>query len=91
MSFQLGFDLNSDFDDDGNKLGIYTFTQSYIDTIPADSRTILSLFDLTGEWSRPYREAGYQVAHLDIQSFNPVDVMDITREWLTDFDLMDIA
>lgn len=90
MSFQLGLDLDSDFDDDGNKLGVYTFTQSYIDTIPADSRSILSLFDLTGEWSRPYREAGYQVAHLDIQSFDPVDVMDITREWLTDFDLMDI-
>lgn len=29
--------------------------------------TILSLCDFTGEWSRPYREAGYDVLQVDIQ------------------------
>lgn len=29
-------------------------------------RTILSLCDLTGEWPRPYREAGYNVITVDI-------------------------
>jgi hypothetical protein len=30
-------------------------------------RTILSLCDLTGNWSRPYAEAGYEVRRIDIQ------------------------
>mgnify|MGYP000204815135 CR=1 FL=1 len=34
MGFQFGFDLDGHLDDDGNRLGIYTFTQSYIDKIP---------------------------------------------------------
>src|SRR4051812_9912358 len=29
--------------------------------------TILSLCDYTGEWSKPYREAGYDVRQVDIQ------------------------
>ena len=29
--------------------------------------TILSLCDFTGEWSRPYREAGYDVRQVDIK------------------------
>lgn len=30
-------------------------------------RTILSLCDFTGEWSRPYREAGYNVIQVDLK------------------------
>jgi hypothetical protein len=30
--------------------------------------TILSLFDLTGNWSRPYRENGYNVIQVDLQT-----------------------
>jgi hypothetical protein len=30
-------------------------------------KTVLSLFDLTGEWSKPWREAGYNVIQFDIQ------------------------
>jgi hypothetical protein len=29
--------------------------------------TILSLFDFTGNWSRPYREAGYDVRQIDLK------------------------
>ena len=29
--------------------------------------TILSLFDYSGEWSRPYREAGYDVIQVDLK------------------------
>jgi hypothetical protein len=31
------------------------------------NRTILSLFDFTGAWSAPYREAGYHVIQVDIK------------------------
>lgn len=31
------------------------------------NRIVLSLFDLTGSWSRPWEEAGYQVYRFDIQ------------------------
>lgn len=30
-------------------------------------KTILSLFDLTGNWSRPYKENGYNVIQIDLQ------------------------
>ena len=30
--------------------------------------TVLSLFDHTGNWSRPYREAGYDVRQVDIKT-----------------------
>ena len=30
-------------------------------------KTIISLFDHSGEWSRPYREAGYDVVQIDIK------------------------
>lgn len=49
-------------------------------------RTILSLFDLTGNWARPYAEAGYNVWTFDIQ--NGEDVNDFSVEWFnenTDF------
>lgn len=35
--------------------------------LPED-RTILSLCDLSGEWPRPYREAGYNVVQVDLQA-----------------------
>ena len=34
-------------------------------------RTILSLCDFTGAWSRPYREAGYQVIQVDLRREAP--------------------
>lgn len=34
--------------------------------------TILSLCDYTGEWSRPYREAGYDVRQVDIRQGDDV-------------------
>lgn len=30
-------------------------------------KTILSVFDYTGNWSKPYRDAGYNVVQIDIQ------------------------
>lgn len=35
--------------------------------------TILSLYDYTGNWSRPYREAGYNVIQVDIK--HGIDIM----------------
>ena len=31
MGFQFGFDLDGQLDDDGNRLGTFTFTPSHID------------------------------------------------------------
>lgn len=39
--------------------------------------TILSLCDLTGEWPRPYREAGYDVISVDIQRGEDVRLMKV--------------
>ena len=30
-------------------------------------KIILSLFDLTGNWSKPYRDNGYEVIQIDLQ------------------------
>lgn len=30
-------------------------------------KTVLSLFDYTGNWSKPYRDAGYEVVQVDLQ------------------------
>jgi len=46
------------------------------------TRTILSLFDYTGNWAKPYAEAGYQVYTFDIK--NGVDVTDLSVEWFND-------
>lgn len=43
-------------------------------------KTILSLFDFSGNWSRPYAEAGHNVVQID--SKLGTDVMDINAEWL---------
>lgn len=32
-----------------------------------NNKTILSLFDFTGNWSKPYRDAGYNVVQVDIK------------------------
>lgn len=36
-------------------------------------KTLISLFDYTGNWSRPYKEAGWNVIQVDIQ--HGIDVM----------------
>ena len=38
------------------------------DTGKNSEKIVLSLFDLTGEWSKPWEEAGYQVYRFDIQA-----------------------
>ena len=58
-------------------------------------RVVLSLFDLSGSWSRPWEEAGYQVFRFDIQD-DPVvgDVhnfsADFFGDWFGDFDGCDV-
>lgn len=44
------------------------------------SKKILSLFDYTGTWPQPYKEAGYEVICLDIK--NGDDVFDVDAEWV---------
>jgi site-specific DNA-cytosine methylase len=36
-------------------------------------KRILSLFDHSGEWSKPYRDAGYEVVQVDIK--NGIDIL----------------
>lgn len=58
-------------------------------------KIVLSLFDHTGNWSRPWEEAGYQVIRFDIQD-NP-EIGDVNAfgagffgEWFGDFDGLDV-
>lgn len=37
--------------------------------------TVLSLCDFTGEWSRPYRDAGYDVVQVDLQHGHDVRLL----------------
>lgn len=58
-------------------------------------RVVLSLFDLTGEWSKPWEDAGYQVYRFDIQDDPDVgDVNNFSTEffgdWFGDFEGQDI-
>jgi hypothetical protein len=46
----------------------------------ASGRTILSLFDYSGNWSRPYLEAGANVVQIDKK--HGVDVMELSATWL---------
>jgi hypothetical protein len=39
--------------------------------------TILSLFDYSGNWSRPYKEAGYDVVLVDLK--HGVDILDFAK------------
>lgn len=45
------------------------------------NEVILSLFDVTGQWSQPYRDAGYHVIQYDIKSGN--DLMKF-GDWMMD-------
>jgi hypothetical protein len=63
--------------------------------IANNDRVVLSLFDLTGKWSQPWEDAGYQVYRFDIQ--NDPDVGDINNfsteffgDWFGDFDGNDV-
>lgn len=52
-------------------------------------KTILSLFDYTGQWSQPWEDAGYNVLRFDIQ--NDQDVMDFSVEYFTEnYDISDV-
>jgi hypothetical protein len=42
----------------------------------AGRKTILSLFDFSGNWSKPYRDAGYQVIQIDIKLAMDVMTLD---------------
>lgn len=59
------------------------------------SRVVLSLFDLSGAWSQPWEDAGYQVYRFDIQ--NDAEVGDVNNfsteffgDWFGDFEGADI-
>lgn len=59
------------------------------------NKVVLSLFDLSGEWSRPWEEAGYQVFRFDIQADPEMgDVNNFSTEffgdWFGDFDGLDV-
>ena len=45
-------------------------------------RTVLSLFDYSGNWSRPYAEAGANVVQLDKKL--GVDIMELNCAWLSE-------
>lgn len=45
-------------------------------------KTVLSLFDYSGNWSRPYREAGANVVQLDLKL--GVDISKIDCAWLSE-------
>lgn len=47
---------------------------------PIKDRLILSLCDLSGGWSQPYREAGYPVLQMDLQ-LNPLDDIRLLRQF----------
>jgi site-specific DNA-cytosine methylase len=50
-------------------------------------RTILSLFDASGEWSKPWRDAGYDVLTFDIQTGE--DINDFSAQFMMDEGLAD--
>lgn len=62
---------------------------------PNRDKIVLSLFDLTGSWSRPWEEAGYQVFRFDIQADPEMgDVnafsVDFFNDWFGSFDGQDV-
>ena len=53
------------------------------------NKTVISLFDKTGNWAQPYVEAGYEVITFDIQ--NGQDIADFSTEYFTEnFDINDV-
>ena len=53
-----------------------------MDGRPNYERTVVSLFDLSGNWARPYLQAGYEVLTVDIQ--DGVDMEDLSPEFMFD-------
>lgn len=49
-------------------------------------KVVISLFDKTGAWSQPWRDAGYQVYQFDIQSGDGVETFGINMGDVTNFD-----
>jgi hypothetical protein len=47
-------------------------------------KVVLSLFDLTGQWVKPWAEAGYQVYQFDIQANPDEDVLKFSTEYFMD-------
>lgn len=47
---------------------------------PGRTKTLLSLFDFTGAWARPFEEAGWNVLQVDIKHGD--DVRDFSARWL---------
>lgn len=65
------------------------------DTSANRDKVVLSLFDLSGAWSQPWVDAGYQVFRFDIQADTEVGNVhnfstDFFGDWFGDFDGMDI-
>jgi hypothetical protein len=46
-------------------------------------KTLLSLFDYSGNWSAPYAEHGWFVVQLDIKLF--VDIMEVGADWMYEY------
>lgn len=53
-----------------------------MDGKPNYERAVVSLFDLSGNWARPYVQAGYEVITVDIQA--GVDMEDLSPEFMFD-------
>lgn len=60
-----------------------------------NGKVVLSFFDYTGEWSKPWEEAGYEVWRFDIQ--HDADMGDVNNfsvgffnDWFSDFDGKDV-
>lgn len=47
-------------------------------------KVVLSLFDMTGQWSQPWEDAGYQVYRFDIQNSPDQDIMQFSVEYFND-------
>jgi hypothetical protein len=59
--------------------------QAQGDTRRNSEKIVLSLFDMTGEWSKPWEEAGYQVFRFDIQEDPEMgDVNKFSAEFFND-------
>ncbi len=43
------------------------------------ARVLLSLFDRSGVWSKPWRDAGWEVIQADLQGNPPIDVMELAE------------
>jgi hypothetical protein len=62
--------------------GIANRQKARIARLANANKTILSLFDFTGNWSKPYREAGYHVMQIDIKKGQ--DVFEVMAKVMAD-------